>query len=95
MRTLLKSPSAFLPVVMSLAALATVAVYVALFGVARQPDENTAAHLWQLLKAAQVPIIAFFAIKWLPRQPMRALTVLAIQAAAALAAMAPVYLLRF
>jgi hypothetical protein len=52
---------------MSLAALATVAVYVALLGAARQPDENAAAHIWQLLMAAQLPIIAFFTIKWLPR----------------------------
>ena len=95
MKTLFKSPSAFLPVLMSLAALATVAMYVTLFGVARQPDENAAAHIWQLLMAAQLPIIAFFAVKWLPREKFRALAVLAIQAVAALAAMAPVYLLRF
>ncbi len=95
MKDLMKSPSAFLPPLMSLAALATLAVYVALFGVARQPDEGTAAHLWQLLMAGQLPIIAFFAIKWLPRQPGRTLAVLAIQAVAALAALAPVYLLKF
>jgi hypothetical protein len=92
---LLKSPSAFLPLVMSLAALLTVALYVAMFGIAPQTDEGTAAHLWQLLMAAQLPIIAFFAIKWLPREPLHALAVLALQAAAALAAMAPVFLLRF
>ncbi len=95
MLKLMKSPSAFLPPVMSLAALITVAVYIALHGVARQADEGTAAHIWQILMAAQVPIIAFFAIKWLRREPMRALAVLAIQAVAALAALAPVYLLRF
>ncbi len=95
MTRLMKSPSAFLPPIMSLAALLTVATYVALFGVARQADEGTAAHIWQLLMAAQVPIIAFFAIKWLPREPGRTLAVLAIQAVAALAALAPVYLLRF
>ncbi len=95
MKRLLNSPSAFLPPVMSLAALITVGVYVALHGVARQADEGTAAHIWQILMAAQIPIIAFFAIKWLPRDPMRAVAVLAIQAVAALAALAPVYLLRF
>ncbi len=95
MKRLMTSPSAFLPPLMSLAALITVAVYVVMFGVARQPDENAAAHLWQILMAAQLPIIAFFAIKWLPREPMRSLAVLTIQAVAALAAMAPVFLLRF
>jgi hypothetical protein len=90
---MLKRPSAFLPVVMSLAALATVLVHVARFGAAREADEGTAAHVWQLLMLAQVPIIAFFAITWLPRERRAALSVLALQAAAALAAMAPVFLL--
>ena len=92
---MLRKPSAFLPVGMSLAALATVLIYVARFGVARQPDEGTAAHLWQLLMAAQVPIIAFFAIRWLPEAPRQALLVLALQAGAALAAATPVFLLGF
>ncbi len=95
MKQLIKSPSAFLPLVMSLAALLTVAVHVALFGVARQADEGTAAHIWQLLMAAQLPIIAFFVVKWLPRQPLRTLAVVALQGAAILAALAPVYLLKF
>jgi hypothetical protein len=91
--TMLKQPSAFLPVAMSLAALATVVVHVALFGAAREADEGTAAHIWQLLMAAQVPIMAFFAIKWLPRTPREALPILALQAGAALAALAPVFFL--
>lgn len=95
MKRLMRNPSAFLPLVMSCAALLTVAIYVVLFGVARQPDEGAAAHIWQLLMAGQLPIIAFFAVKWLPREPMRSLAVLALQGVAALAALAPVYLLRF
>ncbi len=95
MKQLIKSPSAFLPPVLSLAALLTVAVHVALFGTARQPDEGTAAHIWQVLMAAQLPIIAFFVVKWLPRQPLRAIAVIALQGAAALAALLPVYLLKF
>jgi hypothetical protein len=89
----LKHPSAFLPVAMSLGALAVVLVHVALFGTAREPDEGTAAHLWQLLMAGQVPIVAFFAVTWLPRAPREALRVLALQLVAGLAALAPVYLL--
>ena len=92
---MLRKPSAFLPVTMSLAALTTVLVYVVRFGVARQPDEGTAAHLWQLLMVAQVPIIAFFAVRWLPEAPKQALPVLALQVAAALAAAAPVFFLGF
>jgi hypothetical protein len=92
---MMKQPSAFLPMAMSLAALATVVVHVVLVGTARQADEGIAAHLWQLLMALQVPFIAFFAIKWLPRAPRQALLILAFQAGAALAALAPVFLLGF
>ena len=89
----LKKPSALLPLAMSLAALAVVLGHVAVFGAAREADEGAAAHLWQILMAAQVPVIVFFAIKWLPRTPGQALLVLALQACAALAALAPVFLL--
>jgi hypothetical protein len=88
---LLRRPSALIPLVMSVAALATIIGYVAMFGTARQAGEGTAAHVWQLLMAGQLPIIAFFAIKWLPAEPRRALLVLALQVGAALAALFPVW----
>ena len=91
--SIMKQPSAWLPLAMSLAALALVLGHVAMYGVAREADEGTAAHLWQLLMAAQVPVVAFFAIKWLPQTPRQALLVLALQAVAALAALAPVFFL--
>jgi hypothetical protein len=86
-----KRPSALMPLAMSLAALATVIGYAAMFGTARQEDEGTAAHVWQLLMAGQVPVIGFFAIKWLPTEPRQALLVLALQLGAAIAAMFPVW----
>jgi hypothetical protein len=92
---MLKHPSAFLPVAMSVAALATVLMFAALHGTAPQADEGAAAHIWQLLMAAQVPIVLIFAIKWLPQSPRQALPILGLQAAAALAAIAPVFLLRW
>jgi len=98
-RTILKHPSAFLPLAMSLTALGVLfgaAVYGILHGahgIIRQPDEGTAAHLWQLLMAGQLPVLLFFAIKWLPRAPKPTLGVLALQAGAALASMAPVFFL--
>ena len=96
---LTRKPSAFVPLVMSLTALVMLgAAYI--FGLAtghgglvREPDEGAIAHLWQLLMAGQVPILAFFTIKWLPRAPKQALLVLALQAGAALASMAPVFFL--
>jgi len=90
---LLKRPSAFIPPAMSLAALIIVGLHLALHGAAREPDEGAAAHLWQLLMAGQIPFIGFFLIKWLPRAPRTAWPILALQAAAALAALAPVYFL--
>jgi hypothetical protein len=80
---------------MSFAALAVVLAHLITSGAARQADEGTAAHLWQLLMAGQIPIIAFFAIRWLPQSPRSALPVLALQAVAALTALAPVYLLHW
>lgn len=91
--TMLQHPSAFLPLTMSLGALTTVLVVLALHGPAPQADEGAAAHIWQLLMAGQVPIVVFFAIKWVPQSSRRAAPILALQVGAALAAMAPVFLL--
>ncbi len=89
--TLIKKTSAFLPVAMSFAALATVLFHIAMYGAAREADEGTAAHIWQLLIVGQVPIVAFFVIEWLPQTLRQALPVLVLQALAVLAALAPVW----
>lgn len=91
MKTMLKRPSAFLPLAMSCAALVLVLSVVAVFGVVHEADEGTAAHLWQILMAGQAPIVAYFAIRWLPRSPRQGLAVVGLQIVAGLAAMAPVY----
>jgi hypothetical protein len=88
-----KHPSAYLPLTMSLAALSLVAIVVARYGVVRETDEGTAAHLFQLLMVLQVPIIAFFAVKWLPQTPRDAAVVLALQLAAAGSALLTIFLL--
>ena len=90
---MMKKPTAWLPLLMSFLALATVAIHVARFGVAREADEGAAAHIWQLLMAAQIPIILFFAVRWLPKEPRPAFIVLAVQGMAILTAAAPVFLL--
>jgi len=91
----LRCPSAFLPVAMSLGALGTVLAHLALYGPAPQADEGAAAHVWQLLMGAQVPIVLFFAIRWAPKFPRQAVAVLCLQVGAALVAAAPVYLLHW
>jgi len=95
---IVRHPSAFLPLAMSLTAL-TMLLGAIVYGYAsgsplvREPDEGAIAHLWQILMAGQMPILAFFAIKWLPRAPKQTLYVFALQVGAALASMAPVFFL--
>jgi hypothetical protein len=91
--TMVRRPSAFLPILMSLCALALVLVAVAVNGVQREPDEGAAAHIWQLLMAGQLPILAFFAFKWLARDRKAGLAILALQLIGFAAASLPVWLL--
>ena len=94
MRSLLKEPSAYLPLAMALAALGLVLGHFAMYGNLHEVDEGTPAHLFQLLMVAQVPFIGYFAIKWLPpRSPTQVLQVLALWAAVVIAAFAGVYFL--
>jgi hypothetical protein len=90
----LKHPSALVPLAMSFVALALVVVHTAMYGVVHEADEGTPAHIFQLLMLVQVPIVAFFALKWLPQNPQSAMLVLALQAGAALAAIAPIIILK-
>lgn len=83
-------PSAYVPLLMSLAALAVVLAHIALAGPVRTPDEGAAAHLFQLLIAGQVPVVVFFAMKWMQRT-RQALVVLGLQALAIAVALAPVW----
>lgn len=82
-----------IPLLMSATALLIVLAAAVAQGPARPADEGTAAHLFQLLIAGQVPIVGFFAIKWLPRDPPHALWMLGAQLLAAALAMLPVALL--
>ena len=94
--SLVRKPSAFIPLAMSLCAFAVVMSSVAALGTASlraMADEGTAAHIWQLLIAGQPPVIAFFALKWLARDRTAGLTIMAIQLAVFGAALLPVWLL--
>ena len=86
-------PSAFLPLAMSLLALATMGLGPKVFGDLHATDEGPTAHIWQILIAGQVPVIAFFAVKWLRRLPGQALKILSVQACGVLVNFAVVFLL--
>jgi hypothetical protein len=89
----IKNVSAWLPIAMSLVALSVVLGHVFFFGIAREPDEGAAAHIFQFLMAAQIPVVGFFALNCLSRAPKQTASVLAFQVAAALGALAPVCVL--
>ena len=92
--SLSRQPSAFVPMAMSIAALVVVVVSLAMFGVPpTHVDEGAAAHAWQLLMLLQVPVMGWFAFRWIRRAPGLTLGILGIQIALALAALAPVYIL--
>ena len=89
-RSIFRLPSAIAPMAMSLAALLVVLGHLTLMGAGPQGDEGAAAHIFQLLLAGQAPVVAFFAIKWLPRLPAETMMVIGMQAGAAMLALAPV-----
>jgi hypothetical protein len=77
---LFRQPSAWIPLVMSLVALTMILGYVAIFGIFRHQDEGAPARIFQLIMLTQLPLMAYFAVKWLPKRPAQALAVLALQA---------------
>jgi hypothetical protein len=80
--SLLKQPSAWIPIAISLLAFTMILVYVKIFSIVQNEDEGAPARIFQLLMVLQLPIIAYFGIKWLPKQPKQSLMVLALQAVA-------------
>jgi len=92
-RSLSGKASAFMPILMSVAALTLLLGGMAAGVVVREADEGAIAHIWQLLMAGQLPLLVYFVIKWLPRAPQQTLYLLTLQIGAALVAMAPVYFL--
>jgi len=88
--SLCKQPSAFIPLVMSFAAFLLIFAVLSTVGVTHPQDEGAPARIFQLLIVLQVPIVAFFALKWLLRSPRPALLVLLLQVGAALSAVATI-----
>ena len=84
MNSLLKKPSAWVPIVIPLVFFAYIIIAISLFGVVRQEDEGTPAHLFQLWLVLEPFMVGYFAFTWWPKMPRQALFVVALQVLAAL-----------
>ncbi len=95
MASLIKLPSAWMPIAASVAMLAFILIMLAVSGAPTTPaeDEGVGAHIFQLWLVYEFFAILFFSAKWIPRQPKPAMMILAIQIIAVSAACAPVRIL--
>ena len=94
--SLLKKPTGYLPLLMSAVALAGIFTYVAVAGIPENEpphDERAPARIFQLFMALQMVVIACFAVKWLPRAPRQATSVLLLHAAGVAAAIGTIVVL--
>ena len=90
-RGLVGQPSGFIPLICSWVALGTAVVVGASTAGVKPADEGAAAHIFQLLIAAQFPIIAYFIFRWARGRRGAAFTVVAAQTLAIGTAIAPVW----
>ncbi len=88
-----KKASALIPVGMSLTALMLVVLQVATHGLRPEPDKGATAHIYQLLVVGQVPVVAYFLLRWFRSAPRQAARVVVVQGCALAAALVPVHLL--
>ncbi len=94
MKLLLKKPSAWVPIVLSLAALVAMLVSIAIAGVpARQPDEGVGAHFFQIWLVLETVLVLIFTAKWLPESPKQTILILILQIITILLPMSIVFFL--
>ena len=95
MNSLIKKPTAWIPLALSLVMIVIFLGYFFSAGVPKpETDEGTGAHLFQIWLLLEIILIPLFAIKWLPREPKHAWPILALQLILALLVMAPVFILK-
>ena len=84
MNSIIKKPSAWIPIVIPLVFFAYMVIYISIYGIVREKDEGTGAHLFQLWLVLEPFMVGFFAVKWLSQAPKQTLLILALQIIAAL-----------
>lgn len=92
-RSLIKKPGAWLPMAISFASLIFLIGYVIVSGIEYHEEERAPARIFQLLMLAQLPVIALFALRWIPRAPKQAFVILLFQVIAAVVPVVTVILL--
>lgn len=90
---ILKRPSAYFPIVMSIGALTIPWIWVFVFGPDPSGDEGVAAHVFQILTFGQMPIVLYFVFRWVLQKPKETLMALVLQVILIVLAFVPVYLL--
>ena len=85
MKCLIRDPTAWLPIALSVIALIDVLVFGVVFGSVAQHDrdEGTPAHLFQGVMFVAALLVVVFAVRWMPRAPREAAVVLGFQVLAA------------
>ena len=84
MKSIIKKPSAWVPIVLPFIFFAYLVIYISIFGIVRQEDEGTGAHLFQLWLVLEPFMLGFFALKWFKSARKETLIILAIQIVVAL-----------
>ncbi|MEK7149122.1 MAG: hypothetical protein AAB796_01835, partial [Patescibacteria group bacterium] len=62
MNSIIKKSSAWIPIVIPLIFFAYLIIHISIFGIVREKDEGTGAHLFQLWLILEPLMIGFFAV---------------------------------
>jgi len=92
MTWLLKKPSAWVPILLSLGIIAMIIGVISIEGIVQHEDEGTPAHIFQLWLAIEFFLLAYFAAVWFSKMPRETLQILALQLLVAVAAAAPIFI---
>lgn len=95
MNLTVKKPSSWVPIAMSVVAIALILGYVAIFGVNKRPnaDEGAPARLFQLLMFSQLFVISYFIATNFPKKPKETAIIFLLQILAAASAVGLIFFL--
>lgn len=90
-KDLIKRPSAFVPILMSILAIIILLIHIMIAGVEEKQGEEIVTDVFEILIIWQLPVIIFFALKWMSQSFKNALIVLFLQIAVAAGAFCLIY----